>query len=279
VQCPYCAAETTRVLESRKAETGLVQRKRQCPGCGQRFSTVERINVEYLYVVKRDGRIERFQREKIAKGIGRAASVFNIPAADVNAFIDRILDQLQPASPGLPIKTSDIGELVLRQLQDARSVTDVARIRFAMVFLGKKERHGGFKSAEDLRDWLQQNYPNLSESELPNHPTLVLKKHALMVEHFDMVKLERSIGIAAKGRGSDLQVRSSAKRIASSAVAELAGQPMVTSAQLASVVLKLLRSYDDIAYLRYAAATKPFRSVEDFWSETLALIEHPEPSG
>jgi transcriptional repressor NrdR len=278
VQCPYCAHESTRVLESRKADTGLVQRKRQCSGCGQRFSTVERINVEYLSVVKRDGRIERFQREKIARGIGKAASVFNIPAADVNAFIDRILDQLQPASPGLPIKTSDIGELVLRQLQDASSVTDVARIRFAMVFLGRKSRLGGFKSAEDLREWLRQNYPNLREAEIPAQPTLVIKKHAFMVEPFEVLKLERSIGIAAKGRGADQQVRSDAMRIAKATVEQLAGQTIVTSAQIASTTLKFLRAYDDISYLRYAATTKPFRSVEDFWNETLALMQHPEPT-
>ena len=276
MQCPYCLHESTRVIESRKGETGLVQRKRHCEGCGQRFSTVERINVEYLNVVKRDGRIERFQREKIAKGIGKAASVFSIPAADINAFIDRILDQLQPDYPGLPIKTSDIGELVLRQLQDASSVTDVARIRFAMVFLGKKNRSGGFKDAADLRSWLVDNYPNLRDLEPDTYPALVLKKHALKVEPFEMLKLERSIGIAAKGRGSDRQVRSDAKKIAQDALDQLVGQPLVTSGQIASAVLKLLRSYDDISYLRYAATTKPFRSVNDFWNEVMGLIYHPE---
>src|SRR5690348_18412201 len=96
MQCPYCQSEETRVLESRKDGAGTVQRRRSCMSCGERFSTVERINVEYLNVRKYDGRIERFQRDKIARGIGKAASLFQIPAADVNAFIDRILDELRP---------------------------------------------------------------------------------------------------------------------------------------------------------------------------------------
>ena len=61
-----------------------------------------------------------------------------------------------------------------------------------------------------------------------------------MFEPFELVKLERSSRIAAKGRGSDVEVRSVAKRIARSALAQLAGQPIVTSAQIASAVLKLL---------------------------------------
>jgi transcriptional repressor NrdR len=275
MQCPYCRSEQTRVLESRKDETGVVQRKRRCKGCGHRFATVERINVEYLNVVKRDGRIEKFQREKIARGIGKAASVFNIPAADINAFIDRILDQLQPEMPGLPIRSSDIGELVLRQLQDARTVTDVARIRFAMVFLGTINRPGGFRDASDLRDWLQRQYNNLMNVALSDVPSLVIKRHAQKTEPFDIGKLERSIGIAAKGRGTDMQVRALATKTSKSVIDELNGQPIVTSQQIATNVLGILRAYDDISYLRYASTTKPFRSVYDFWNETLALIRYP----
>lgn len=94
MQCPYCESDSTRVLERHGA-----QRKRQCKGRGQRFATVGRINTEYLSVRKLDGSIERFRREKIIKNIGKTASMFRITAADVNAFIDRILDHLQPDDP------------------------------------------------------------------------------------------------------------------------------------------------------------------------------------
>jgi transcriptional repressor NrdR len=279
MQCSYCGSDSTKVLETRQAESGGVHRRRQCKQCGQRFATVERINVEYLSVRKRDNRIERFQPEKIIKSIGKAASVFGIPATDTNAFIDRILDQLQPESPGLPIPSNDIGNVVLRFLQDATSVTDVARIRFAMVFLGKMSRPDGFKSAYDLQRWLADNYPALEDSDASAGPALVLKRRNQGVEPFDLKKLERSIGVAAKGRGPDGRVRSLASEIAGGVVADLTGQPIVTSQQIAAFALRRLRESDDIAYLRYAATTKPFRSVNDFWLETLALIRSPDSGG
>ena len=276
--CPYCQADESRVLETRR-EAAHIQRRRRCEGCGRKFSTLERVNVDYLTVRKADGRIERFQREKIIRGIGRAASVFRIPASDVNAFIDRILDQLQPDNPGFPISTTDIGDLVLRYLQDATSVTDVARIRFAMVFKGKTSRTTGFKDATELALWLRGNYPGLEDMEVNSVPRMVVKRPPRDVEPFDIGKLERSVGIAAKGRGSDARVNALAAEVAARATAELTGQPLVTSHQIATFVMRLLRFSDDIAYLRYAATTKPFRSTEDFWRETLALIQRPDDGG
>jgi transcriptional repressor NrdR len=137
VDCPYCQSGQTRVLETRSGEAGTVQRRRACVECARKFATVERINTEYLSVRKQNGSIEHFRREKIAKGIGKASSVFRISAADINAFIDRILDNLQPSGPGIPISSDEIGHLVLQHLQDSTAVTDVARIRFAMVFWGR----------------------------------------------------------------------------------------------------------------------------------------------
>jgi transcriptional regulator NrdR family protein len=232
---------------------------------------VERIDIQFLTVRKRDGEVEPFQREKIVTGIGRAASVFSIPAADVNAFIDRILDELQPAAPGIPIPTVDIGNLVLRFLQDATSVTDVARIRFAMVFLGRITRHGGFRDASDFKRWLKALYPLLEDDEPIPGPLIVLKRHSREAQAFDIGKLERSIGIASKGRGTNAEIRRLATELAKQVVADLSVQPIVTSQQIAHVVLQTLRKTDDIAYLRYAATTKPFRSVEDFWLEATAL--------
>lgn len=272
MRCPFCGGDDSRVLETRK-DTGNVQRRRQCHSCGRRFATVEHIDIQYLTVRKRDGRIEPFHREKIVTGIGKAASVFNIPAADVNAFIDRILDELQPAAPGIPIPTSDIGNLVLRFLQDSTSVTDVARIRFAMVFLGRTTRTGGFNDAADFTAWLKENYPQLGESDAPTQPRIVLKRHSREAQPFDAGKLERSIGIASKGRGTDGHVRRLATDVAQSVTRRLGRQPIVTTQQIAHEALKILRETDDIAYLRYAAATKPFRSVDDFWMEATALVD------
>lgn len=276
MQCPYCQSEETKVVDSRKDEAGTVQRRRQCKGCGARFSTVERINVDYLAVKKQDGRIERFQREKIVRAIGSAASVFKIPAGDVNAFIDRILDQLQPESPGVPIQSRMIGELVLKHLQDSTAVTDVARIRFAMVFLGKVGRPGGFRNSADLMAWLAEHYPTLKDLDVSLGPAIVLKR-VTESEPFDADKLQRSIMVAAKGRGTSSHVRALASRTTDRVIMNLGSQPIVTSKQIAAATLNFLRAEDDIAYLRYAAVTKPFRSAQDFWIETLALMAGTEP--
>lgn len=264
------------MLETRRAETGTVQRRRACQECGQRFATVERISTEFLRVRKQDGSVENFSREKIAKGIGKASSVFRISTADVDAFVERIVDRLQPAKPGIPIPSEEIGHLVLQILQDSTSVTDVARIRFAMTFLGKVSREGGFRDALDLRRWLEDNYPlPIPHDHLDNSDPQVLKRTPGHIETFDHRKLERSIGLAAKGRGTDAAVRTFAGRVARLVRERILEQPVITSQQIATEVLRSLRHHDEIAYLRYAATVKPLRSVEDFWREVLSLTTAP----
>ncbi|MEU4769008.1 ATP cone domain-containing protein [Actinosynnema sp. NPDC023794] len=265
------------MLETRRAETGTVQRRRACQECGQRFATVERISTEFLRVRKQDGSLENFSREKIAKGIGKASSVFRISTADIDAFVERIVDRLQPPGPGIPIPSHEIGHLVLQILQDSTSVTDVARIRFAMTFLGKVSRKGGFRDAQDLRHWLENNYPlPITHAHVDHTNPDVLKRTPGHVETFDHRKLERSIGLAAKGRGTDSFVRTFASRVARLVRERIVDQPVITSQQIATEVLSSLRQHDEIAYLRYAATVKPLRSVEDFWREVLSLTTGPE---
>jgi len=112
-----------------------------------------------MQVRKRDGSIEPFRREKVALGITKAASGQSLGAGVIDAFVDRVLDRVAPEAPGLPVPTHDIGQVVLDQLNDELPATDVARIRFAMVYLGKRRGKGGFRDALDLLRWLDVNYP------------------------------------------------------------------------------------------------------------------------
>ena len=160
----------------------------------------------------------------------------------------------------------------MEEFQDRGRVADIARIRFAMVFLGRVHASGEFRGLSEFKDWLAANYgPPLAHA-LATDPSEVVKRNN-NVEPFDISKLEKSIGIASKGRGSDDEVRALAARVASTAVAGLRGQAIVTSQQLASEVLKILHARDAVAYLRYASAVKRYRSVNDFWKDALAMDE------
>jgi transcriptional repressor NrdR len=269
MKCPFCGSDTTKVKDTRPCKGDTI-RKRVCVGCGKRFSTAERITAEYMRVRKRDGHTEPFSRAKIRKGILKAAAGAGLSPADLNAFVDRVIQILQPDAPDIPIPSKDIGELVLQQFQGS-AATDVARIRFAMVFRGRKTHAGGFPRLADFVDWLEDEYGPPRVAEPKSTPSQVLKRNG-KVEPFQIDKLSRGIGVAAKGRGTEDQVRSLALNVTSTVHRELHGQTLVTSQQIASEVLKALRVLDPVAYLRYAAAVKRYRSVDDFWMDAFGLM-------
>jgi transcriptional repressor NrdR len=270
--CPACGHENTKVVDSRLHPSGR-RRSRRCPACGHHFSTVEHISTEDLMVRKRDGRLEPFSRTKLVRGVTLAARLYALAPADINAFIDRVVQKLQPGAPGLPITSNEIGHTVLQELQDSRAVTDVARIRYALVFLGRTTRtSGGFQGLRDFLDWLGDTYGPSSGADLPDTPWRVVKRDG-RVESFQLTKLERGIRIVLKGRGTEREVNERAASIATQVVQELKGQALVTAQQIATEVLKPLRKSDAMAYLRYASVAKRYRSIDDFWIEARALAD------
>jgi transcriptional repressor NrdR len=269
--CPSCGHET-KVVDSRIDQLGRARRRR-CPACGHPFSTVERVATEHLMVRKRDGRLEPFSRTKLVRGITLAARPYPLAPADINAFIDRVVQKLEPGAFGLPITSSEIGRMVLQELQDSRAVTDFVRIRYALVFLGRTTRtSGGFQGLRDFLDWLEDTYGPPAIADLPNTPWRVVKRDG-RVEPFQVSKLERGIRIVLKGRGTEREVNERAASIAKHVVDELKGQAIVTAQQIAGEVLKPLRKNDAMAYLRYASVAKRYRSTEDFWIESRAVVD------
>ena len=275
MKCPFCGSDSTKVKDTRPCKGDTI-RKRVCTSCSKRFSTAERITAEYMQVRKRDGRTEPFTRAKIRKGILKAAAGSDLSPADLNAFVDRVIQILQPDAPDIPIASTDIGKLVLQQLQGS-AATDVVRIRFAMVFHGRGNSAGGFRRLSDFEDWLADEYGNARVAQPESTPWVVVKRNG-KAEQFEQEKLSRGIGRAAKGRGTEDQVRSLAHNVTSTVTRELAGQALVTSQQIAGEVLKALRQLDPMAYLRYAAAVKRYRSVDDFWLDVFALHSGPPAS-
>lgn len=270
MQCPYCVDDHTKVIDSRPHTLGRIRRRRHCVTCGERFVTIEQIASDNLLVRKRSGAVEPFSRSKIMKGITKAASVYALPPADVNAFIDRVVHRLQPTAPGVPIPSTEIGHQVLRQLEDSSVFTDIARIRYAIVFLGRTTSSPGFRNLDGFLEWLEGAY-GPPRTELPLATPWRVRKRQGHTEAFSVRKLERSIGIAVKGRGTDEQVRDLAARVGVTARHELQGQAIVTSQQIAGEVLKTLLKLDAMAYLRYASAAKLYASVDDFWLDARGI--------
>ena len=128
MKCPKCGNDDDKVLDSRAAKDGAaIRRRRECLKCGNRFTTHEEIDRDELFVVKRDGRREPFNREKLEKSIRIACQKRPIPEAKVRDLISSVVGSLE----GEEVETEDIGRLVMQRLHD---LDEVAYIRFASVY-------------------------------------------------------------------------------------------------------------------------------------------------
>jgi len=132
VQCPFCADEGNRVIDSRLARDGSeIRRRRECDECGRRFTTRERVEEVLPRVIKRDERREEYDRNKLLRGVEHACVKRPVSAEAIGRLIDRVERELQES--GEREVTSDhIGRRALEEL----SLIDVlAAVRFASVFL------------------------------------------------------------------------------------------------------------------------------------------------
>ncbi len=131
VHCPFCAHDDTRVVDSRIADDGeSVRRRRECPQCGQRFTTFERADLGFPMVVKADGRREVYRQEKLLAGLQRALSKRPVPTAQIDKALRTIEKQIR-AHPEREIPARRIGDLVMAAL---RELDPVAYVRFASVY-------------------------------------------------------------------------------------------------------------------------------------------------
>ena len=136
MRCPFCKKDNDRVIDTRPSEDGgAIRRRRECLGCGKRFTTHERLGEMPVRVVKKNGRREPFDRTKILTGVSRAVEKRSFSTAAVEQLVSdmerEILDR-----PEREISTSDIGELVMGKL---RAVDEVAYVRFASVYREYRE--------------------------------------------------------------------------------------------------------------------------------------------
>ena len=131
MRCPACGHLEDRVVDSREAQEGqTTRRRRECLGCGRRFTTYERIEGVLPQVVKKDGRREPFDRAKIVEGVATACQKRPVSAEQVEALVSGVERQLQELGER-EIRTSVIGEAVMQRL---RRLDEVAYVRFASVY-------------------------------------------------------------------------------------------------------------------------------------------------
>ena len=135
VRCPFCSADDDRVVDSRLAEDGIaIRRRRECAACSQRYTTFERIEEVGLYVIKRSGEREPYDREKIVRGIRAACKNRPVDDEEIASLAARVEESMRLL--GRDVSSEEVG---LNALEELRLVDDVAYVRFASVYKGFEE--------------------------------------------------------------------------------------------------------------------------------------------
>jgi len=144
VRCPFCGHDDTQVKDSRPTDDGsAIRRRRFCGGCGQRFTTIERVQLRELTVLKNDGRRVPFDRDKLARSIRIALRKRPVQEERIERIVNGIVRQLEATGEN-DIPSKQLGELVMETLKE---VDAVAYVRFASVYRD-------FREAKDFETFL-----------------------------------------------------------------------------------------------------------------------------
>jgi transcriptional repressor NrdR len=147
VKCPYCGHLEDKVVDSRESREGeVIRRRRECLECGRRFTSYERVDEIPYMVVKKDGRRERFERQKLIAGLLKACEKRPVKVNALEAIADRVESTLQER-PDREISTTEIGHLVMQEL---RQLDKVAYVRFASVYRHFRDIGEFMTELEDL---------------------------------------------------------------------------------------------------------------------------------
>ncbi len=136
MRCPFCQAIDDKVVDTRPSDNEqVIRRRRECTGCGRRFTTYERVEEVLPLVVKKDARREPFDRQKLLSGLTRACDKRPVPASAIERQVDLIERALVELGEK-EVASSKIGDAALAGL---RELDDVAYLRFASVYLSFKD--------------------------------------------------------------------------------------------------------------------------------------------
>jgi transcriptional repressor NrdR len=145
--CPFCGHREDRVIDSRESKEGaVIRRRRECLKCERRFTTYERSDEIPYMVVKRDGRREKFDRQKVLEGLLKACQKRPVPMAKLAEVVDEVESKLAD-SPDREISTTAVGELVMERLG---TLDKIAYVRFASVYRDFQDIEAFLAELKDL---------------------------------------------------------------------------------------------------------------------------------
>ena len=147
MKCPFCGHLHDKVVDSRESKDGdAIRRRRQCLGCQRRFTSYERIDEIPYMVVKKDGRRERFDRQKVLTGILKACEKRPVSMTQLEAIADKAETMVQDSSER-EVSTRSVGEMIMNEL---KHLDKVAYVRFASVYLDFKDVQEFMSELKDL---------------------------------------------------------------------------------------------------------------------------------
>jgi len=131
MRCPYCNHPESKVIDSRESKNGLcIRRRRECLSCGRRYTTYEKIEEIPYMVIKKDGKRQPFESQKLLKGLLKACEKRPVPVAKLEEIVEEVESKLQDR-PDKELSAAKIGQLVMRRL---KALDKVAYVRFASVY-------------------------------------------------------------------------------------------------------------------------------------------------
>lgn len=177
MRCPYCSFRDSKVTDSRATDDGI-KRRRQCFACGERFTTFEAVQLSVVQVVKKDGRREDFNREKVLAGLRKACSKRNVSVAQLELMVSEI-EATVLADGRAEVPAAFVGEVAMEAL---RKTDHIAYIRFASVYRPFTDLESLKAAVEALEDGhvaahadqnLQLSLPGAALEERPTRPRLL----------------------------------------------------------------------------------------------------------
>ena len=153
MKCPFCNHLHDKVVDSRESKEGdAIRRRRECLACERRFTTYERIDEVPYMVIKKDGRREKFDRQKVLGGLLKACEKRPVSMARLSELVNRVESKVSD-SPDREISTTDIGEYLIQNLQE---LDKIAYVRFASVYRDFQDEEAFFN---ELKNLMRQKLP------------------------------------------------------------------------------------------------------------------------
>ncbi len=180
MKCPFCGHAEDKVLDTRVQKDSGIRRRRECLSCKSRYSTLETVMLSYPFVIKKDGRREPFNKEKILRGIQAACQKRPVSLAQLEGVVERIASWVITRGEG-EIAARVIGR---RMMAELKQLDDVAYIRFASVYRTFKDVQEFVEKLEgdELMDAVDTVSPQLSLTAIPQQQNMLTEKNSQTVK-------------------------------------------------------------------------------------------------